>query len=52
MVGSNHKLMHLPPIAGYQETAFRKPCKVMWDMPKPAIASINGAAAGLGFGMA
>jgi len=24
----------------------------MWDMPKPAIASINGAAAGLGFGMA
>ena len=26
--------------------------RVMWDMPKPAIASINGAAAGLGFGMA
>ncbi len=24
----------------------------MWDMPKPAVASINGAAAGLGFGMA
>ena len=26
--------------------------RIMWDMPKPAIASINGAAAGLGFGMA
>ena len=26
--------------------------RVMWDMPKPAIAAINGAAAGLGFGMA
>ena len=26
--------------------------RVMRDMPKPAIASINGAAAGLGFGMA
>ena len=24
----------------------------MWDLPKPAVAAINGAAAGLGFGMA
>lgn len=36
------------PRDGFQETFAR----VMWDMPKPAVASINGAAAGLGFGMA
>ena len=35
------------PRDGFQEVFAR----VMWDMPKPAIASINGAAAGLGFGM-
>ena len=38
---------HLPR-DGFQEAFAR----VMWDMPKPAVASINGAAAGLGFGMA
>jgi len=36
------------PRDSFQETFAR----IMWDMPKPAIASINGAAAGLGFGMA
>lgn len=36
------------PRDGFQEAFAR----VMWDMPKPAVASINGAAAGLGFGMA
>jgi 2-(1,2-epoxy-1,2-dihydrophenyl)acetyl-CoA isomerase len=36
------------PRDGFQESFAR----VMWDMPKPAVASINGAAAGLGFGMA
>ena len=36
------------PRDGFQESFAR----VMWDMPKPAIAAINGAAAGLGFGMA
>ncbi|MCZ6619985.1 MAG: enoyl-CoA hydratase-related protein [Gammaproteobacteria bacterium] len=36
------------PRDGFQETFAR----VMWDMSKPAVASINGAAAGLGFGMA
>ncbi|MDA1074381.1 MAG: enoyl-CoA hydratase-related protein [Proteobacteria bacterium] len=36
------------PRDGFQETF----AKLMWDMPKPALASINGAAAGLGFGMA
>jgi len=36
------------PRDGFQEAFAR----IMWDMPKPAIASINGAAAGLGFGMA
>lgn len=38
---------HLPR-DGFQESFAR----VMWDMPKPAVASINGAAAGLGFCMA
>jgi 2-(1,2-epoxy-1,2-dihydrophenyl)acetyl-CoA isomerase len=38
----------LLPRDGFQE----KFARVMWDMPKPAVASINGAAAGLGFGMA
>lgn len=36
------------PRDGFQEVFAR----LMWDMPKPAVASINGAAAGLGFGMA
>ncbi len=36
------------PRDGFQEVFAR----VMWDMPKPAVAAINGAAAGLGFGMA
>lgn len=36
------------PRDGFQETFAR----LMWDLPKPAIASINGAAAGLGFAMA
>jgi 2-(1,2-epoxy-1,2-dihydrophenyl)acetyl-CoA isomerase len=36
------------PRDGFQETF----AKIMWDMPKPAVASINGACAGLGFGMA
>lgn len=36
------------PRDGFQESFAR----VMWDLPKPAVASINGAAAGLGFGMA
>ncbi len=36
------------PRDGFQEAFAR----VMWDMPKPAVAAINGAAAGLGFGMA
>ena len=36
------------PRDGFQEAFAR----VMWDMPKPALASINGAAAGLGFGIA
>ena len=36
------------PRDGFQETFAR----LMWDLPKPAVASINGAAAGLGFGMA
>jgi 2-(1,2-epoxy-1,2-dihydrophenyl)acetyl-CoA isomerase len=36
------------PRDGFQESFAR----VMWDMPKPAVASINGAAAGLGFGIA
>ena len=36
------------PRDGFQEAFAR----VMWDMPKPALASINGAAAGLGFCMA
>ncbi len=36
------------PRDGFQETFAR----MMWDMPKPAIAAINGAAAGLGFGIA
>lgn len=36
------------PRDGFQEAFAR----VMWDMPKPAIAAINGPAAGLGFGMA
>jgi 2-(1,2-epoxy-1,2-dihydrophenyl)acetyl-CoA isomerase len=36
------------PRDGFQESFAR----LMWDLPKPAVASINGAAAGLGFGMA
>jgi 2-(1,2-epoxy-1,2-dihydrophenyl)acetyl-CoA isomerase len=36
------------PRDGFQEIFAR----LMWDLPKPALASINGAAAGLGFGMA
>lgn len=36
------------PRDGFQEAFAR----VMWDMPKPAVAAINGATAGLGFGMA
>ncbi len=36
------------PRDGFQEAFAR----IMWDMPKPAVASINGPAAGLGFGMA
>ncbi|MFT5047616.1 MAG: 2-(1,2-epoxy-1,2-dihydrophenyl)acetyl-CoA isomerase [Candidatus Azotimanducaceae bacterium] len=36
------------PRDGFQEAFAR----VMWDMPKPAVASINGATAGLGFGIA
>ncbi len=36
------------PRDGFQEAFAR----VMWDLPKPAVAAINGAAAGLGFGMA
>ncbi len=36
------------PRDGFQETFAR----IMWDLPKPAVASIGGAAAGLGFGMA
>ncbi len=36
------------PRDGFQESFAR----IMWDLPKPAVAAINGAAAGLGFGMA
>ena len=36
------------PRDGFQEVFAR----LMWNMPKPAVAAINGAAAGLGFGIA
>ena len=36
------------PRDGFQESFAR----LMWNMPKPAVAAINGATAGLGFGMA
>ena len=36
------------PRDGFQESFAR----ILWNMPNPAVASINGAAAGLGFGMA
>ena len=36
------------PRDGFQEEFAR----IMWDMAKPAVAAINGPAAGLGFGMA
>ena len=42
-----------PPNSRLPRDSFQEAfARIMWDMPKPAIASINGAAAGLGFGMA
>ena len=40
------------PNSGLPRDKFQEAfARVMWDMPKPAIASINGPAAGLGFAM-